>query len=95
LRPRKPRRIRFSPDIRYFKPRGVPLSGLEEIELRADELEAMRLKYVEEFDQHEGAKEMHISQSTFQRILDSANKKVAGALVNGMAIKIGKGDEDV
>lgn len=62
--------------------------GLEEVSLRTDELEAMRLKFVEGLDQNEGAEKMHISQSTFQRILDSANKKIARALVSGMAIKI-------
>jgi predicted DNA-binding protein (UPF0251 family) len=60
------------------------------VDLRADEVEAIRLKYLEDCDQTEGAEKMHISQSTFQRILESANSKVAKALVYGMAIKIEK-----
>jgi uncharacterized protein len=34
---------------------------------------------------------MKISQSTFQRILTSARKKVAEAIIEGKAIKIKKG----
>jgi predicted DNA-binding protein (UPF0251 family) len=93
MRPRKPRRINFTPDVTYFKPRGIPLSRLEEVDLRRDEIEAMRLKYVKGLDQNQGAEQMRISQSTFQRILDSANQKVAKALVGGMAIRIQKPDE--
>jgi predicted DNA-binding protein (UPF0251 family) len=39
-------------------------------------------------EQNDGAKEMNTSQSTYQRILSSANKKIADALINGKAIKI-------
>ncbi len=87
-RPRKNRRIRFNPEVIYFKPRGVPLSGLDEVSLGHDEMEAVRLKNLENLDQIECAKKMDISQSTFQRILSSANKKIAKALVEGKAIKI-------
>ena len=87
-RPRKIRRIRFNPEVVYFKPRGVPLQDLDEVELGHDEMEAIRLKNVKELDQHECAKKMDISQSTFQRILASANQKIAKALTKGMAIKI-------
>lgn len=87
-RPRKPRYINFKPGVTYFKPRGVPLAYLEEVVLSADELEALRLKYVEDLDQVDCAKKMKISQSTFQRILSSANQKIARALVFGQAIRI-------
>jgi len=88
VRPRKIRKIRFTPGVTYFKPRGIPLSGLEEVNLNHDELEAIRLKYIEKLDQHTCAEKMKVSQSTFQRILSSANQKIAEALVNGKAIKI-------
>ena len=87
-RPRKNRRIRFNPDVLYFKPRGIPLQSLEEVILEQDEWEAIRLKYKERLNQTESAKKMHISQSTFQRILSSANQKIAEALVSGKAIRI-------
>jgi len=58
------------------------------IELTTEEIEALRLKNIEELDQVEAAKKMSTSQSTFQRILCSAYKKVSNALINGKAIKI-------
>ena len=89
-RPIKPRLIRFDPDVTYFKPRAVPLSLLEEVELEIDELEALRLSDLKELDQIEAAKKMGVSQSTFQRILTSARKKVTESLIQGKAIKIRK-----
>jgi predicted DNA-binding protein (UPF0251 family) len=88
MRPKKKRRINFNPDIVYFKPRGVPLRLLKEEELNHDELEALRLKYIENLDQVKAANKMAVSQSTFQRILSSANQKTAQALIQGSAIKI-------
>ena len=87
-RPIKPRRILFDPDVVYFKPRAVPLSLLEEVELGVDELEALRLCDLESREQVKAAKEMKISQSTLQRILTSAHKKISEALIKGKAIKI-------
>ncbi|OQA04745.1 MAG: hypothetical protein BWY68_00149 [bacterium ADurb.Bin400] len=89
-RPRLCRRIDFNPEVTYFKPQGVPLRLLDVVSLTMEELEALRLKNVLELDQTEAAKQMGTSQSTFQRILSSANKKVADALINGKAIEIAK-----
>ena len=88
MRPRKRRRIRFNPHAVYFKPQGIPLRMLQEVSLEHEELEAIRLKYIKEMEQTECAEQMGVSQSTFQRILSSANKKIAEALVQGKAIKI-------
>lgn len=87
-RPKQKRCIRFNPEILYFKPRGVPLSALEEIELLSDELEALKLHDVDGLDQIEAAKKMKVSQPTFGRILDKAYKKIAKAIIKGNAIKI-------
>ena len=87
-RPPKTRQIRFDPNVTYFKPRGIPLAILEEVDLGIDELEAIRLCDQENLDQIEAAKKMKISQSTLQRILTSAHKKIAQALIGGRAIKI-------
>jgi len=89
-RPIKPRRVLFDPNVVYFKPRAVPLSMLEEVDLSLDELEAFRLCDYKNLEQTEAAKKMKISQSTLQRILTSARKKVAEALAEGKAIKIRK-----
>ncbi|MCD6429285.1 DUF134 domain-containing protein [bacterium] len=89
-RPIKPRRVSFDPNVTYFKPRAIPLSMLEEIDLKVDELEALRLCDLENLEQKEAAKKMKISQSTLSRILRSARKKIAKALIEGKAIKIRK-----
>ncbi len=88
VRPKKIRKIQIQPNSTYFKPHGIPLSKLEEISICHDELEAIHLKYIEKLDQHNCAKKMKISQSTFQRILSLANQNIAKALINGKAIRI-------
>jgi len=87
-RPRLCRRVRFNPNVTYFKPQGIPMRSLKMIELESEEVEALRLKNIKNMDQIECAKQMNTSQSTFQRILTSAYQKITDALVNGKAIKI-------
>lgn len=89
-RPLKPRKVTFDPNVVYFKPRAIPLSMLEEVKLSIDELEALRLCDYKNLDQIKAAKKMKISQSTLWRILTSARKKIAQALIEGKAIKIQK-----
>lgn len=91
-KPRKKRVVRFEPEVTYFKPRGIPLSELEEVVLAVEEVEALRLADFEDLDQADAAKKMKISQSTFNRILTSARKKTSEALVFGKAIKVEGGD---
>lgn len=88
VRPKIPRRTKSNPNVTYFKPRAVPLSSLKEVTLNIDELEAIKLCDLLGLGQTTSAKKMNISQSTMQRILSSARKKTAEALVEGMAIKI-------
>jgi len=88
VRPRLCRRIRFNPNITYFKPQGVPMRFLEVIELTTEEAEALRLRNMKDMEQEEAAKKMNTSQSTYQRILSSAYKKITEALIEGKAIKI-------
>ena len=88
VRPRNPRCLRFNLEVLYFKPRGVPMSVLEEEELFHDELEALKLHDVDGLDQIEAAKRMKVSQPTFGRILNKAYKKIATAIIKGKAIKI-------
>ncbi len=87
-RPRGSRKVCFCPCVTYFKPRGVPLRELKVIELTAEETEALRLKNIEGLNQTECAKKMKTSQSTFQRILSSAYRKLSEAVIKGRAIKI-------
>jgi uncharacterized protein len=87
-RPCKRRRVRFNPEVTYFKPAGVRLKQLEEINLTSEELEALRLKDYLGLDQNQAAEKMGISQPSFHRTLLSARKKVSQALVEGKAIRI-------
>jgi len=89
-RPRLCRKIGFNPNITYFKPQGVPMRELEIVELTTEEMEAYRLRHISDLEQQEAADKMNTSQSTYQRILYSAYKKIADALINGKAIKIVK-----
>ena len=89
-RPKLYRKIMFDPKITYFKPQGVPMRFLEIVELTTEEMEAYRLRHINDLEQKEAAKKMYTSQSTYQRILYSAYKKIADALINGKAIRIVK-----
>ena len=89
-RPSLCRRIKFNPEVNYFKPRGIPVRCLEIIEISLEEMEALRLKNLEGLEQTQAAQKMNTSQSTFARILASAHQKIADALINGKAIKIEK-----
>ncbi len=80
----------FSPNITYFKPKGVPLHDLEEVTLLPDEVEALKLHDVDDLEQIEAAVKMQVSQPTFGRILNTAYKKIANAIITGKAIRIEK-----
>lgn len=87
-RPKIPRCLRFRPNVYYFKPRGIPLRMLEEVVLKPDELEALKLHDLDDLEQKEAALKMKISQPTFARILNSAYKKIAEGIIKGKAIRI-------
>ena len=92
VRPRLCRRVRFSPRSDYFKPRGIPLRELQEVVLTVDELESLRLHDLESLSQEECAKKMNISQSTFNRLVIVARKKMTEAIVKGKSLKIEGGN---
>jgi len=89
-RPKSKRCLRFNPNVYYFKPKGIPIRHLEEVLLEKDEVEALKLHDVDGLDQTKSSKKMKISQPTFARILDSAYKKIADAIINGKAVRIEK-----
>lgn len=91
-RPTKLRIINFMPENRYFVPMGVPKCSLEQISIKLEELEAMRLKDIEGLSQEECAEQMKVSRQTFQLIIDEARKKVAIALTQGKAINLEGGN---
>ncbi len=65
---------------------------LEEVILTVDECEAIRLADLESLYQEQAAERMKVSRQTFGRIIESAHKKVAEALVKGKALKIEGGE---
>ena len=94
-RPFKCRRVAFMPGVIYFKPAGIPLRDLAEVRLSVEEAEALRLKDLEGLEQEQGAEKMNVSRPTFQRVLASARKKMADALLNGKAIRIEGGNYEI
>jgi len=84
-RPKKCRCVKCEPNAYYFKPRGIPLRLPEEVTLHLDELEAIRLADLGGLYQEQAAEKMNVSRQTFGRIIESAHKNVAEALVNGKA----------
>lgn len=91
-RPKCPRRVEQTPDVTYFKPRGVPLSELEVVSLTVEELEALRLVDLEDLRQEDAASRVGISRRAFWEDLKSARMKVALALSAGKAIEIKGGN---
>ena len=91
-RPQKIRRVAYLPEVTFFKPAGVPMRLLEQVALTVEEVEALRLKELEGLEQEQGAEKMNVSRPTFQRVLASARRKIADALLNGKAIRIEGGN---
>ena len=91
-RPRHCRRIGCRPQSAYFKPMGMPMRFLEQVDLTLDEIEAIRLTDLEGLYQADAATRMGISRQTLGRILENTRRKIADALVNGKALSIGGGD---
>lgn len=88
MRPKKTRWIKCNPKERCFRPKCKKANELSGVILTIDELEVLRLTYLEEWQQNKIARGMKIHRSTVSRILSSANHKVTDALVNIKAIKV-------
>ncbi|PKL49281.1 MAG: hypothetical protein CVV42_07060 [Candidatus Riflebacteria bacterium HGW-Riflebacteria-2] len=88
VRPRLRRRVHGEFGATYFKPAGIPVRELETVCLTFDEIEAIRLTDLEGLYQADAAEQMNVSRQTLGNIVNSAHKKLAEALIKGMAIKI-------
>lgn len=89
-RPQIRRRIRGNPNCLYFKPQGIPIRELEEIELSLAEFEALRLIDFLGTEQKQAAEKMQISQPTLSRVLKSGRRKISEAIIQSKSIKIKK-----
>jgi predicted Fe-Mo cluster-binding NifX family protein/predicted DNA-binding protein (UPF0251 family) len=76
----------------YFKPQGIPMTNLKIETLSFEEIEALKLKDVENMDQETAAEKMGISRSTFQRIVKSARYKLVKSVIEGRALKVEGGN---
>jgi len=88
-RPRKRRRVCFSPEHREFGPLGQgPWTREWTIHMLLEELEAIRLIDLEGLTQEECAARMGVARSTVQRIYQEARRKVAESLVHGKRLVV-------
>ena len=87
-RPRIPRFVQGGPMANVFKPKGIAASGLEEVVLPIEGLEALRLADLERLDHQTAADRMNVSRPTFGRVLAEARTLVSEALVMGKMIRI-------
>ena len=82
----RPAKARITcPGLRSYCFRGG--CDIQPVEIQLDELESLRLCDLEECSQLEAANAMNISRGTLQRLLYSAHKKLAFALLFGRTIR--------
>ncbi|MEZ0536927.1 DUF134 domain-containing protein [Caldicellulosiruptoraceae bacterium PP1] len=84
-RPTRCRRVEHMPKFSHFSPEQG--TG-QEVIIKVEELEAIRLKDLEGLMHEDCAKKMLVSRQTFQLILEEARKKIADALINGKDIRV-------
>ncbi len=85
-RPRQHRKLNNQPKFKGFKPIGIPAEKTNNIELLFDEYEVIRLLDYENLSQSQAAKEIGVSRPTLTRIYQSARRKIATALTEGLSI---------
>ena len=90
-RPSKCRKVCQMPAIQTFRPERDP-SGKAEVILTVDEYEAIRLIDKQGLSQETCSSYMHIARTTVQMIYNSARKKLAEALVDGLTLRIEGGN---
>jgi len=92
VRPQKNRLVHVDPKSDHFKPRGIPMIDLEEVQLTVDGLEALRLADFMGMSHEEAGAHMDVSRATFGRIVEQARRIVADALIHGKAISVEGGN---
>ncbi len=90
-RPTKCRRICRYPQTLEFQPAEQAASG-QPVILTVDEYETIRLIDREGLSQEQCGESMQIARATVQKIYESARKKLADMLVNGLPLRIEGGD---
>ena len=88
MRPKKTRWVKCSSAQRIFEPKAVGTNLKDIIVLSLDEFEAVRLLDHEHLSQIQAAHQMRVHRSTVSRIISSARRKIAQALVDINTLKI-------
>ncbi|MDO4544289.1 MAG: DUF134 domain-containing protein [Clostridia bacterium] len=91
-RPMKCRKVCCLPRNNGFVPLQNCGGASETVLISVDEYEAIRLIDNEGFSQEQCGDYMNVARTTVQMIYKNARKKIAHALVNGLAIRIEGGD---
>ncbi|MBN1279508.1 MAG: DUF134 domain-containing protein [Chlorobium sp.] len=91
-RPVSCRCIEDIPKFTCFKPEGIAPSRLQSVVLTVDEVEALRLADKLGLYQSDAASRMKVSRQTFGRIIESAHRKVAEAIIDGKSICVEGGN---
>ena len=84
----KERRVSRTLSACVFRPAGKPVRSLARVTLRCDEAEAVRLADLQGLYQADAANHMGVSRQTFGRIVESARRKIADAIINGKCLRI-------
>lgn len=91
-RPKKCRKVCCLPRVSEFVPAGDAGDARGTVIITVDEYEAVRLIDREGFSQEQCSGYMKIARTTAQQIYDSARRKLARALVEGLPLKIEGGE---
>ena len=91
-RPKNNRIVYEPPSYTEFKPVGVSVKSLEEIQLSLDEFEGIRLADLLGMSHEEAANEMGISRSTFSRLIVKSRKKIANFFFYGKLLVVTGGN---
>ena len=82
----RPVRISHTTGIKAFIPE--PMNSLESVHIEPAELEVIMLIDIEDLNQQEAGDRMGTSRGTVWRLLQSARRKIALALIEGRRIDI-------
>ncbi len=85
-RPTKHRCCRRYRADRVYKPQGIPLQELKELQLPLDQFEALRLCDYEGLDQTAAGEEMRVSRGTVQRLLWEGRKTLISAILKNQVL---------
>jgi len=83
------------PKVKKFIPADLPMTELETVNLKIEELEAMRLVDLEGLEQEDAANKMGVSRKTLWKDLKSARKTTTDALINGKIIEVQGGNYEL